>query len=503
MTVQSAGSRLARGASIAACGMIFQQAVAFASGLIVARVIGAAEYGIFNLARNLVQLASIVTRLGLDLGLQRFLGAASAPEDISRWKSRVMTLRVIGLFASLIPCLALILGLGQWLEHSVYRYDNFANVLVVVCLSLPFLTDLGILGGAYRGIKQIAPSIMAEFILLPVLRLGLTVLLFALGWRLWAAVVGGSVAVLLVSVYLALRARHDFPPTETHPKSRWLDCREILSVSLVLAGAMLVTLLTRSVDMLLLGHYVSAAEVGQYALAQMMLVVVSLFGSAFGQSLGPLVAERYAASDLRGMGNVLCTNSRWVALVTAPVFAVFLIWGHEFALLFGPSFDVPQAVMGWLGASALLVTVTASNGYALSMTGRHKGEFLLLLAGLFLAVLCCTWAVPRWGQVGAAAGGFVALAMANMLRVWRVQQLFNVRTLDFKIIPIIAINIALALCIGLILSTFIEPALIRVPLGCLLFSLCALTGTWFFGLTDKERPMLNTLLLRGRQRLLG
>lgn len=503
MTVQSVDSRLARGAPIAIFGMVFQQAVALASGLIVARVIGAAEYGVFNLARNLVQLASIATRVGLDLGLQRFLGAATDPDDVSRWKSRVMTLRVIGLFSSLVPCLALVFGLGQWVEHAVFRYDNFGNVLVVVCLSLPFMTDLGILGGAYRGIKQITPSVMAEFILLPVVRLGLTALLFLFGLRLWGAVIGGTVAALLIAVYLAVRARRDFPHAETHSKNRWLDCRAILSVSVVLAGAMLVSLLTRSVDMLLLGHYVSAAEVGQYALAQMMLVVVSLFGNAFGQSLGPLVAERYAASDLIGMGNVLCTNSRWVSLVSAPIFAIFLIWGHEFALLFGPTFVVPQAVMGWLGASALLVTVTASNGYALSMTGRHRSEFLLLLVGLFFAVLYCMWAVPRWGQVGAAAGGFVALFMTNMLRVWRVQQLFKVRTLDFKIIPIIAINIALALCIGLILNILIESTLLRVSLGCLLFSLCALTGSWFFGLTDKERLMLNTLLLRGHKRLLS
>lgn len=503
MTADSSRSRLARGASIAAFGMVFQQAVAFASGLIVARVIGAAEYGVFNLARNLVQITSILTKLGLDLGLQRFLGAASVPDDLIRWKSRVMTLRLIGLGVSLIPCLIVLLGLGNWLEASVYRYDNFADVLLIVGLSLPFLTDLGILGGAYRGIKLISPSIKAEFILLPIFRLVLTLLLFAIGWRLWAAVVGSSVGVVLASAYLAWRARHDFPPSVSHGESRWTDCRQILGVSLVMAGAMLVTLLTRSVDMLLLGHYVSAADVGQYALAQMMLMVVALFGNAFGQSLGPLVAERFGAADLAGMGEVLRTNSRWVALVTAPIFAVFLTWGHELALLFGPSFAMPQAVVGWLGASALLVTLTASNGYALSMTGRHKSEFWLLCVGLLLAAICCAWAIPRWGQIGAAAGGFVALAVANLLRVGRVQRLFGVSTLDNKLVPIIALNVAAALGTGFLLQAVVESVLIRVPLGCTIFMLFSLGGTWLFGLNDTERSMLKKRVIQFRQQGLG
>jgi len=486
----ASGNRLARGASIAAGGMVFQQFVSFLSGLIVARVIGAAEYGVFNLARNLVQIATIVTRLGLDLGLQRFLGAAVSVDDVARWKSRLLSLRILAATVSLLPCIAVGLGVGDLLEAQVYRYDNFALVLTVVSLSLPFLTDLGILGGAYRGIKQLGPSVMAEFVLLPVLRLAITVALFAFGWRLWAAVVGSSVAASIASVYLAIQARKDLPCREAPSVTTLLACGNILRVSAVLAAAMLVTMLTRSVDMLFLGHYATAAETGQYALAQMMLMIISLFGNAFGQSLGPLVAERYGAGDLQGMGSLLRTNSRWVALVACPIYAVFLTWGHELGLLFGPTFQIPQAVMGWLGACTLLITIVASNGYALSMTGRHGGEFLLLLIGLVLAVACCAWAVPLWGQVGAAGSAFVAIALVNALRVHRVWSLFRVKTLDLLVIPIVLLNVCLALAIDRLLQPLIETALIRVPLGGGLFAAIAFAGSWHLALNASERTLL-------------
>ena len=41
-------------ASIVAAGTAYQQGISFASGLIIARVLGAADYGIFNLARSAV-----------------------------------------------------------------------------------------------------------------------------------------------------------------------------------------------------------------------------------------------------------------------------------------------------------------------------------------------------------------------------------------------------------------------------------------------------------------
>ena len=53
--------RLFGRASILAAGTAYQQCLSFVSGLVVARVIGAAEYGVFNLARS----------LGLDLPLAR------------------------------------------------------------------------------------------------------------------------------------------------------------------------------------------------------------------------------------------------------------------------------------------------------------------------------------------------------------------------------------------------------------------------------------------------
>src|SRR5713226_832229 len=86
-------------ASITVAGTAYQQGVSFVSGLIVARVIGAADYGIFNLARNLVDVTAILTRLGLEIGLQRYFGETNSAQDRV---PRIAVLRQVRLLASTV-----------------------------------------------------------------------------------------------------------------------------------------------------------------------------------------------------------------------------------------------------------------------------------------------------------------------------------------------------------------------------------------------------------------
>jgi hypothetical protein len=55
--------------------MIYNQMLSFAAGILVARVIGASQYGVVSVARNILEVLGIVSPLGLDLALQRRLGS--------------------------------------------------------------------------------------------------------------------------------------------------------------------------------------------------------------------------------------------------------------------------------------------------------------------------------------------------------------------------------------------------------------------------------------------
>src|SRR5713226_6804305 len=199
-TDESGPRKLIGRASIVAAGAVYRQGISFISGLIVARVIGASDYGIFNLARNLVETTGIFTRLGLDLGLQRYFGETNTASQRASRAALLGQVRLLAGAVALLPVAAVALGLGRVLEANVYHYSRFAEILLCLALALPFMTDLGVLGGAYRGILKLSPSVIAECVLLPTIRLAAIVILFMAGWRLWAVVAGTTLGSFLAAV---------------------------------------------------------------------------------------------------------------------------------------------------------------------------------------------------------------------------------------------------------------------------------------------------------------
>jgi O-antigen/teichoic acid export membrane protein len=496
----SAESELARDASIAATGMIYQQALSFVSGLIVARVVGAADYGLINIARNLVLTATTFTNLGLNLGLQRYFGAAPSRAELQRRFIVLRRLRQAACAVSLVPVAALALGLGPMLEASIYRFDQFAAVMLWTALALPFLADLGVLGGAYRGVMRLAPSIIGEFVLMPTLRLALILAMFALGMRLWAVVIGTSVAALLADAYLALRARRDFAPP---PGAGRAVSREVIGVirfSVVLAGSVAVMSLTRSVDVLILGHYAAPAAIGQYTLIQMMLLLMGVFGSAFGQGVGARVAERFAAGDRAAVERLLAVNLRWVALVTAPLFGVFVFWGAQVALIFGPTFVIDPGVVFWLAAGSLATALFASAGYSLSMTGHHMAELRVLALGLALTVALCVLLIPDDGPRGAALAAFVGVVAVNLARlavVWRLMKIFP---LERGTLAVLAFSVLLAWACASAGQALGRGVSLTVA-AMTAFGLLYIAAAWIWLLRDDERARIVAQMRRVRGRI--
>jgi O-antigen/teichoic acid export membrane protein len=494
--VDEAGPRRTlRRASIVAAGAAYGQCIAFLSGLIVARVIGAAEYGIFNLARNLVEVTGIFTRLGLDLGLQRYFGETTSARDQAARIVLLSRLRLLASVLALVPVIAVALGLGRVLEDNVYRHSRFAEVLLCLALALPFLTDIAVLGGAYRGILKLTPSVLAQYVLLPTIRLAIIVLLFAAGWRLWAVVAGTTLGSVAAAAFLALRARSDFrgvpAPVRPHP---WSEAYRVVGYSVVLAGCMVVTALTTNMDIFMLGHFATAQELGQYSLVKTLLVVTSVFGASCGQGLEPLVADRYSRRDFDGMVRVMSLNARLIALVTVPALAIFLFWGAQIALLFGPSFAVPQAVVGWLAIAPFVSMIFWPAACGLSMTGRHFLELRILSVGLVMATLLCWFAIPAYGQLGAAVAMCVSVVSANLARVWFVRRYLGAFPFGTDIFAIAAAGVVLAWASSIVVAQLSLTWFWNVFLGIGCFILAYGAAVWSWLLSDSERSGIRAAL---------
>ena len=394
-----------------------------------------------------------------------------------------------------MPIAVVALGLGDALEANVYKHAGFAQTLLCLALALPFLTDIAVLGGAYRGTLKLSPSVLAESVLLPTFRLAAIVILFLAGWRLAAVAVGTTIGTVLAAAFLAARARADFR-NAARPERAWHAALRVARYSGVLAGAVLVTGLTATLDVLVLGAYATAETLGQYSLVKMLLVMTGLFGGAFNQTLGPLVAAHHARGDRAATCDAIASTVRFIALATVPLVLAVSFWGAALVPLLGESFQTSAGVVAWLAIGQLAAVLLGPAGWALSMTGKHVLELAILVAGLAIAAVACALAIPAYGQIGAAIATACSIVGTNALRVWFVRRSLGTLPFGADLVTIVAVGLGAALACEGVLALTELPARYESALGIALFASVYGIAAWVLLLRPDDQEAVRNLRTR-------
>jgi O-antigen/teichoic acid export membrane protein len=391
--------------------------------VLVAAFLNPALFGVVNLSRTLVTFASVLCSLGLDLGLQKQLsGNRSAPNKIAVVKA----VRALAFGISMVVVAGSWIGGANFLENQVFRHANFAQALLITVLALPFLTDLTVLGGAYRGFYRPLPNIIAQSLVQPFVRVLTIVVCLVSGQDFLAlplGIVTGSLLSWAILEYQAGRFLGTSAKVLATPLS---DIREILSFSAPLGLAVVVSMVTRMLDLIFLGYFRPPAELGEYSVILLVTQLIGLAGAALTQTLGTRVAAAYIEGDVNRVRLIQIVNMKQVAVVSAPFLACIIFWGDRIDLLVGRSYTLDWRVLTVAGCSAAMLGITHGLGHTLGMTGYQKRELGIIVASFIVQSIGCWVLVPSGGQMGAAIASLVTVLFIWLARVWAIKRFFGI-----------------------------------------------------------------------------
>jgi len=484
-----------KAATVSFAGQLYQLGMSLVSGVIIARLIGPAPYGVFNLTRTICETTSLVTKAGFDLAVVRYLGERQHQLDASTTVlvCRRVVLAVLVLGA--IPVMLVVGGAGALLERTVYRYEGFALALLAMSLAVPFMSVLQVLGGIFRGYLRIAPRVVGELILQPTLRLVIFLGLFAVISGLWAVIWGTVASFVIAAACLSAWAYAGIlrrPKEAVAPAGYlWGEITGISRYGVVLSGSVLMSFMMSRADVMLLGYFVDADHLGQYAIAQMIAGLLASFNLALGQAASPIIADLARRQQTHDLGRVLHQHARWVAMTTVPLFLVLLLYGDKLVNLLGPSYVPDAPVIAILALSQLSIALFSSAGYALSMTGRHITEFRVLSIGVAVSVAVNLALIPGNGITGAAVAGLIGGLVANILRATSVYKIFGVFPLGIDLLRPVLICTAVFAVVYWIQLGLVTAGTIPVVLGCVGVSIGIYTVLLLLvGLAPDDRRLL-------------
>lgn len=423
-----------RGASITFVGMVFQQVVSFASGILITRMLGPGTYGVFSIARTLCESVNIFTKAGFDVGIVRYLGENSGPSHTNRNSAFLKLVLAVVFVLSLLPVIAIYAGGGTWLQDHVYQFEDFHLIMMVMVLSVPFMSLTQVLGGAFRGALQIGPRVKAELFFQPIIRLLIIAVLLLVGWNIWAVVSGTVLSFVLVAGYLlAIAAKTLYPTVVQAPpyprETLWAELFTVAKYSSIISLTVSIGMLLARTDIIMLGYFVSSEQVGQYAVIQLVVGLLALFNSALNQAVAPLLAQLHKQNNKTEMRRLVHQHARWVVITTLPLFMIIATFGNDLMSIFGKDFATDSRVIALLALSQLVSAVVLSASYLLSMTGHHMLELLSMSVAVACNIILNLLLIPEFGMLGAAIATLIALILANVLRfrqVYRIHHIFPV-----------------------------------------------------------------------------
>ncbi len=367
-------------AVMALCGFFFW--------MVVARFYPEAEVGFSSAIISAISLIAIISLVGLNTSLIRFLPQADKPQEL------INSCYVLGGLVSLVVASIFIVGLGFWSPALAFVRQNaiFTAAFIVFALlwTLSSLVDYTFIA------KRRAGFVLSKNTIYSVLKIPLPIL-FVLFSRTFGIVASWGIAIavaLAISLFLFLpRVQKLYKPA---PNLRLGLIKDMWRYS---GGNYLTNLLASSPPLILPLMVVNLLGAEQNAYFYIAWAIAGLLSAIPGAISQSLFAEGSHFEDK--LRENVTKSLKFTFLLLVPAVIVLVLVGKWLLLLFGQGYSLNALRLLWiLSLSSLPLAINHLYTSILRVKSRLK-ELMAIWGFIALAVLLVSYLImPATGIIG-------------------------------------------------------------------------------------------------------
>ena len=402
--------RVARGVSVGSAGQGMGRLLGYATHASVAWMYGPAQLGFYALGITVVQVASILSQLGLDNGVVRYVAHHGAGGDTARVRGTILQSLAVTLALSLALSALLFAG-AHFLAEGVFGKPFLETMFRAFAVGLPFLTFMSMALWVTQGFGTIKYAAFVGQLARPLMNLALLVFFYLLGVQILGAV-AAYVLSMALGAALALACLPRVFPGLLAGKASY-ESRELSAVSAPMIVANVTQYSNLWTAVVVLGVFEPVPTVGVYSAAARTAALSTLLLIAFGGVFSPLVAGLYRQERLGELGRLYGDVSRWAFTGALAFFLVTALLAPDIMLFFGREFAHGWPVIVVISAAQLFNSSVGPTARLLAMTGHQNAVMVSTVGSAVAAVALNLLLVPAYGVAGAAAATAAALLLAN------------------------------------------------------------------------------------------
>jgi O-antigen/teichoic acid export membrane protein len=383
----------AQGSIILFAGNLTATAGQTVASILIARLLGPGEYGIYALALVVPSVFQLFVSLGVNTAVTRFVAyhlSMNEPDEAKRFAESALLLTLLFGIALSAFCYLSAPAFSVYVFHRAYlaRYVELASA--IVCGQALLNTAIAAaIGWNAMGQASFANIVQA------MIKLLLSPLLIVVGFGIFGAVAGQTLAAVMgAGIAVGVLYRSKIRSSRVSLQSLPSDAKLMMSYGLPAYSATILSGIWPYYLSIVLAEVVSNVVIGYYQAAYNFTVAISLLSGAAGSALFPAFTSLHTGKA--DLPKAFKMAVKYVAYATIPVVFLLAAAAKQLMVLFyGHSYSAGATYLEFLAFSAapvlfgLTVLPSFFNGIArtrLTLVMVGLGAIVLFISAPVLAI---------------------------------------------------------------------------------------------------------------------
>jgi O-antigen/teichoic acid export membrane protein len=398
---RTAGNRqIASNVVLQYAGRVIALLVGVVTVPLLARSLGASEFGIYTSALAYVGIFSSLTEFGL--GSAATMRMSQDPDNEADWLGALASLRTLFSIGASIACAAIIPIAFDGEESRIVALILTATILFAGAGALMAVFQSRLRAAVPLAINA-AQSVLWLSVVLALTSIDGGPVVIAIGYT---ATLGAAAAL---QVYAARRVA----------KGSWRGARErwrsLLSLALPIGLASVFISIYFSLDAVLLLDIGGDEEAGIYGAAYRILTPLLFLPQAIMMALFPVMAALKDTDEAR-LQRIVQRCAVYLAVVSVPLLAITLVLSPQIiSLLFGSGYERTATVLPILMIALVSIGYGTLAGFLAPVLGLQWRLTLFAFIGACLNVVLNIILIPHYGAVGSAWATVVTEVLTMVL----------------------------------------------------------------------------------------
>jgi O-antigen/teichoic acid export membrane protein len=478
-------------------GVILSKIIAYVYRIIIARYFGPETYGLFSLAIIFVSWLIAIFSLGLFEGILRFIPLYRGENNTHKIRYLLKICITILFFTGILSGISLYIFSG-YISVNLFNNPNLTIFLKICSFIIPFSMFLSVYSSVILAFEKVKVHTFIMDFSENIFKLFSLILLIFVGLKTNSVMLSyflGIVLAFFISYfYCKYKISEIFGKINLELDSKKEIRKELFSYSWPLIFSGIVSAIFPYIDILVLGFFKKAAEVGLYNAAVPLAILTTLPPMLFIRIFFPLITKEFARKNFEVIKELSKQIEKWILIINLPVSLLMIIFPGAFInILFGSEYLVAANSLRLLTIGFFFYSMSVIFYSLLSMAGKSKVLLINISVISTLNLILDIILVSKYGMNGVAFATMLCNIILSIIMFYQVKQYTSIIPIRRKMLGIL-FSIIIPTILLLYVKQFIKTNIFTIIIQGLFFMLLYLFLIFITKSFDKNDLMIiNTI----------